>query len=486
MTKTASRAAEKRPMNVVWRPQPRQIAFMQRPEYECLYGGAAGGGKSDALLIEALRQVDIPNYRGLILRKTFPQLEALISRSYELYQRIYPGATYNASAHRWKFPSGAVVFFGSMQREDDKYQYQGKPYDFIAFDELTHFSRSQYMYLMSRNRPTGSGTRVYIRATANPGGIGHGWVKQRFIDAAPPMTPIVDEYTVTDPKGKLITMQRKRIFVPSTVFDNQELLNNDPNYLATLAMLPEAERNALLYGDWSSFEGQVFREWRDDAAHYRDRLWTHVIEPFTPPEHWRCWRGFDFGYAKPFSVGWYVADSNGKIYRVREFYGCTGSPNSGVMMHPQEIARNIAEIERTDPLLRGRQIFGVADPSIFDESRGQSIANMMSASPNFIVWGKGDNTRLAGLAQCHYRLAFDNDGDCMFQVFNTNRHFIRTVPTLVYDEHKVEDVDTSMEDHIYDEWRYVMMDSPISPKAPEKVAPKPFDPLQSSTRIMRL
>lgn len=456
---------------------------MQRGEYECLYGGAAGGGKSDALLIEALRQVEIPNYRGLILRRTYPQLEALISRSQELYSRAFPGARYNATGHRWLFPSGATIFFGSMQLEADKHQYQGKPYDFIAFDELTHFTRDQYMYLMSRNRPTGPGTRIYIRATANPGGIGHGWVKQRFIDPAPPMTPISDEYRVSTPDGKEISIRRQRIFVPSTIFDNRALLENDPNYLGTLAMLPDAERRALLYGDWNSFEGQVFREWRDDAAHYRDRLWTHVIEPFDPPKHWMCWRGFDFGYTRPYSVGWYLADSEGKIYRVREMYGSTGEANRGAMQNPVEIARSIREIEDSDPLLRGRQIFGVADPSIFDESRGQSIAAMMCLSPNFITWSPGDNTRIAGLAQCHYRLAFRSDGDPMFQVFSTCRNFLRTIPALVYDQHRVEDVDTSMEDHIYDEWRYVMMASPITPIYSGAVPPARFDPLSRQTRV---
>lgn len=439
-----------------------------------------GGGKSDALLAEALRQVHIPNYRGLILRRTYPQLEALISRSLEMYPRVFPGARYSGTEHRWRFPSGANIFFGSMQRENDKYQYQGKPYDYIAFDELTLFSHTQYTYLMSRNRPTGPGTRVYIRATANPGGVGHGWVKQRFIDAAPPMTPITDTYVVQDPDGKTITMERKRIFVPSTVFDNQILLANDPNYLATLSMLPEAERNALLYGDWSSFEGQVFREWKDDPAHYRDRKWTHVIDPFDPPRHWKIWRGFDFGYAKPFSVGWYAADEDGKLYRIREFYGCKSTPNTGVMMQPEEIARNIRQIEDTDPLLKGRDIYGVADPSIFDQSRGQSIANMMAQHPHYVIWSPGDNNRLPGLAQFHYRFAFDSEGECKFQVFNTCKAFIRTVPALVYDEHKVEDVDTSMEDHIYDECRYVLMDNPISPPKPAEYKPKPLDPLEAT------
>ncbi|MBR3737527.1 MAG: terminase family protein, partial [Eubacterium sp.] len=136
---------------IIWKPQKKQLEFMKRREYECLYGGAAGGGKSDAILIEALRQVHIPNYRGIIFRRTYPQLEALIARSRELYSKIFPSAKYNSSEKRWLFPSGARIFFGYMQYEQDKYNYQGKPYDFIAFDELTHFTFSQYMYLMSRN-----------------------------------------------------------------------------------------------------------------------------------------------------------------------------------------------------------------------------------------------------------------------------------------------------------------------------------------------
>ena len=176
--------------NIVWQPQPRQLAFMSRPEYEALYGGAAGGGKSDALVIEATRQVHIPHYKGLIIRKTFPQLAELIDKSLKYYPQAFPGAKYNGSNHTWTFPSGAKIIFGSMHTTQAKLQYQGQAYDFIAFDELTHFTYDEYNYLYSRNRPNGEGTRCYIRATANPGGIGHGWVKDRFITAAPPMTTI--------------------------------------------------------------------------------------------------------------------------------------------------------------------------------------------------------------------------------------------------------------------------------------------------------
>ena len=427
---------------IVWKPQPRQLEFMRRPEPEALYGGAAGGGKSDALLIEALRQVHIPHYRALILRKTYPQLSDLVDKSQMYYRRAFPEAQYNATSHVWVFPSGAKIWFGSMQYTKDRTNYQGKAYDFIGFDELTHFEWDEYSYMMSRNRPTGPGTRVYMRATTNPGGIGHGWVKARFITPAPPGTPITEEYTVKLPDGTEQKLQRARVFIPSSIFDNPALLQNDPGYLASLAAMPEAEKQALLYGSWDSFSGQVFTEWRNDPAHYQDQRWTHVIAPFAIPKHWPIWRGYDFGFSKPFSVGWYAVDEEGRLYRIKELYGCTGRPNEGLRIDPVEQARRIREAEQNDPLLRGRVIHGIADPAIFDESRGESIAAMMERSPNFPRWSPGDNTRLAGKMQFHYRLNFDADGRPMFQVFNTCTHFIRTIPNLVYDESNVEDIDT--------------------------------------------
>ena len=231
---------------IVWKPQPRQLEFMRRPEPEALYGGAAGGGKSDALLIEALRQVHIPHYRALILRKTYPQLSDLVDKSQMYYRRAFPEAQYNATSHVWVFPSGAKIWFGSMQYTKDRTNYQGKAYDFIGFDELTHFEWDEYSYMMSRNRPTGPGTRVYMRATTNPGGIGHGWVKARFITPAPPGTPIVEEYTVRRPDGTEQKLQRARVFIPSSIFDNPALLQNDPGYLASLAAMPEAEKQAVV------------------------------------------------------------------------------------------------------------------------------------------------------------------------------------------------------------------------------------------------
>ncbi|MGI5947731.1 MAG: terminase large subunit domain-containing protein [Lachnospiraceae bacterium] len=436
--------------------------MMERPEYEGFFGGAAGGGKSDFLLVEALRQVHIPHYTAIIFRKTYPQLSELIDRSRYLYKAAFPKAKYNGTEHAWTFPSGAKIYFGNLNRPADKIKYQGKRYDFIGFDELTHFTWEEYSYLYSRNRPSGPGTRVYRRATGNPGGIGHGWVKQYFVKAGPPMTPIKTEVEIVGPDHNKIILSRKKIFVPSSVFDNQKLLENDPNYLANLAMMDEQDRNALLYGDWDSFTGQVFMEWRDDPEGYQNQRFSHVIDDFDIPETWDIYRGFDFGYAKPFSVGWYAIDHDGRMYRIREWYGCTKNPNEGIKLTPQQIAKGILEIEKSDPNLIGRDVVGIADPSIYDRSRGESIGEMMEKCG--VYFQPADNTRLAGKMQYHYRLAFDEEGLPMFYVFKSCKEFIRTIPSLVYDDVKVEDIDTDQEDHIYDESRYVMMRHPLNPR----------------------
>ena len=473
----------KKSKKTIWTPQEKQAVFQSRGEYEALYGGAAGGGKSDALLTEALRQVHIPHYRALILRKTYPQLSELIDRSRSLYKAAYPKASYNDSKHFWNFPSGAKIYFGAMQHTKDRINYQGKRYDFIAFDELTHFTWEEYSYMFSRNRPSGEGTRCYIRATTNPGGIGHSWVKERFITCAPPLTPVKTNMQITDPDGKIINMERKRIFVPSTVFDNAELLKNDPNYLANLSLLPEKEKRALLYGDWDSFAGQVFSEWKNDPAHYEDRRFSHVISPFEIPKSWKVYRGFDFGYSRPFATEWIAIDHDGRAYVIAELYGCTGVPNEGVKYTPQEIAGAIKKMENEHPNLKGRKIHGIADPAIAKAELGDSIADMFSREGVFFNYG--DNARLPGKMQFHYRLKFDSDGVPMMYVFENCVNFIRTVPALVYDSVNVEDIDSSGEDHIYDCVRYVLMENLINPASHTYTKLDFDDPLNMASALQK-
>lgn len=465
---------------VIWTPQPKQKLMMSRGEYEGFYGGAAGGGKSDYLLVEALRQVNIPHYRGIIFRKTYPQLSELIDRSYSLYKPAFPGAKYNDSKHVWTFPSGAKIYFGNMSRSSDKTNYQGKRYDFIGFDELTHFTWEEYSYMYSRNRPSGKGTKVYRRATGNPGGIGHGWVKSYFVKAGEPCKPVYTTIDVIGDDRKVKKYLRSKIFIPSKVYDNKALLDADPNYIANLSLLDEADRTALLDGNWDTFTGQVFTEWRDDVMGYDNHKLSHVVNDFEVPKSWKIYRGFDFGYAKPFSVGWYAVSHDGEIYRIKEYYGCTKTPDTGVKLTPQEIAKGIKDIENTDVNLKGRQIIGIADPSIWDRSRGESVAEMMERVG--VSFNPGDNTRIAGKMQYHYRLAFDEEAKAKLYIFKSCKHFIRTIPNLVYSEKHVEDIDTTTEDHIYDECRYVLMEHPINPRRNILSMPDLYDPLNQRTK----
>ena len=483
--------------NILWRPQEKQLRFLERTEYEVLYGGAAGGGKSDALLVEALRQVHIPHYRAILFRKTYPQLSELIDRSQALYGPAFPGARYNESKHCWIFPSGAKIFFGAMQHTQDRVNYQGKRYDFIGFDELTHFTWEEYSYMFSRNRPSPhpgakEKTLCYIRATTNPGGIGHGWVKQRFIDGAEPGVRIEEPVEVHLPDGTTKTMVRDRVFIPATVFDNKALLEENPEYLASLALLPEKERNALLYGNWDAFEGQYFTEFRThpDAARCaqagitveeakQQGRWTHVIEPLDlnsgSRRGWKILRSYDFGYAKPFSCGWWAVDYDGCLYRILELYGCSSIPNEGVRWTPEQQFREIAKIESTHPWLKGRQIQGVADPAIWDRSRGPSIAD--TAAEFGIYFTPGDHARIPGWMQCHYRLQFDENGYARCYVFENCQGFIRTIPLMMYDTCRPEDLDSALEDHIADEWRYLCMSRPVKPLRPVEQVSLMKDPL---------
>lgn len=461
--------------NVIWQPQPRQAEFQSRPEYEALYGGAAGGGKSDALVAEALRQVEIPHYKAILLRKTFPQLRELILKSLRIYSRVFPKAVFNSTEHVWIFPSGARIYFGSMPNRDSYLNYQGLSFAFIGFDELTHFAQEEYEYLISRNRADGPGVRVYIRSTANPGGIGHAWVKQRFITAAAPGETIRFKTEVRCPDGSVKEVVRTRVFIPSSVFDNEALLKNDPNYLANLASLPEAKRNALLYGDWDSFSGQVFAEWSNHPENL-DRKNTHVIKPFVIPKHWKRYRAFDYGYTKPFAVQWWAIDEQGVAYLYRQYYGCTSIPNTGLRLEPAVLAKNIREIEDSEE--KGNHIIGIADPAIWDESRGYSGTIINLFNEQGIYFEKGDNKRIPGKMQVHHRLAFDENGYPMMYVFDTCREFIRTIPSLIYDDNKVEDVDTDGEDHDYDAMRYFFMRNPIAARAPSDVKPSTFNPFE--------
>lgn len=277
-------------------------------------------------------------------------------------------------------------------------------------------------------------------------------------------------------KRKFFDIQDDEILAMTTNYMcNEWLAEGDLLRFEKMKITNPARYRVAGLGEWGIDGEAVFEEWVNDEANYITRVNTHVIEPFEIPKDWRIYRGFDFGYAKPFSVGWYAVDHDGVLYRILELYGCTEKPNTGVKWSPDQIFQKIHEVEQDHRWLKGKQIFGIADPSIWDASRGTAIVEM--AAREKVFFEKGDNHRISGWMQCHYRLRFDENGIPMFYCFKTCKEFIRTIPQLKYDEHKVEDIDTDLEDHIADEWRYVCMARPIAPPEPEAEKPKPYDPL---------
>lgn len=447
------------------RPNEKQKLFLNSKVKHTAYGGARGGGKSWAVRVKAILLAC--HYEGikiLIVRRTYKELEGNHIRI--LKSMCKDMANYNSTSKILTFVNGSTIEFMYCARDGDLDRLQGLEYDIIFLDEAAQLSEFQMKAITATMRGVNDfPKRCYY--TCNPGGQGHSYIKRVFIDRQFLPSENADDYT----------------FIQALVDDNTALMKAQPEYLATLEALPKKLREAWRYGRWDVFEGQVFGEFRDDPEHYLDRRFTHVIEPFDIPDTWTIYRGLDWGYSKPFSVGWYAISPAGRMYRFRELYGCTGEADTGVEWTVQQLGAKISEIEAEDDRLAGKHIFGIADPAIWKEDGGPSIAEQLAEYG--VYFDKGDHQRWPGKMQCHYRLSFDDEGLPMFYVFSTCKHFIRTIPALLYSETNVEDVDTKMEDHIYDEWRYVCMARPIAPRAKhpeqEKWAPPPDDPLDMLT-----
>ena len=429
-------------------PNKKQDLFLRDKHRHVAFGGARGGGKSWAIRAKAiLLAFAHPGIQIMIIRRTYPELQANHIRPLKKLLKVgTPGCPirYNDSNKIMTFPNGSTILFGYCKAESDTDRYQGTEVDILFLDEATQLSEQQIKDLNACVR----GVNEYPKRTyytCNPGGKSHGYIKRLFVQKEYLSNEYPEDYS----------------FIQSLVYDNNILMEQDPEYVRALEALPEAKRKAWLEGDWDSFIGQVFNEWRNDPLHYQDRLWTHVIDDFQIPSSWKIYRGYDHGYSKPFSVGWFAVDHDDRIYRIREWYGCTNEPNTGLQLTVQEIAERIKEIERTDLNLRGRKIYGIADPAIWGSQSGESIAEMFEKCG--VYFNKGDHTRLAGLMQFHYRLSFNQYGIPMFYCFKSCSQFIRCIPLLIYDEKNVEDIDTSLEDHNYDETRYVFMEHPLNP-----------------------
>ena len=444
------------------RAQPKQTLFLKDKHRHIAYGGARGGGKSWAVRTKSkLLAFRYPGIKILIVRKTYKELQN--NHIEQLTAELAGFAKYNRSDKMFRFPNGSTISFGYCANEGDLGQYQGAEYDVVFIDEAGQLQESWIRKINLCVRGTnGFPKRTYY--TLNPGGPGHAYFKRVFVDRN--FNP--DE----DPNDYF--------FIQAKVEDNKALMDTQPDYLRELENLPPTLRAAWKDGRWDVYEGPFFEDFRDDPEHYQDRRWTHVIEPFEIPDGWTICRSYDFGYGKPFSCAWWAVDYDGTIYRIMELYGCTRTPNEGVKWTPDKQFEEIHKTEMQHPWLKGKTIIGVADPAIWDASRGESVAD--TAARYGVFFTPGDNERIAGWMQCHYRLQFDEDGYPRMYVFNTCRAFIRTIPLLIYDEHKVEDLDTTMEDHVADEWRYFCMSRPIKPIRAVKEQRILFDPLDMMKR----
>lgn len=440
------------------RPSEKQKLFLMEKHKYIAFGGARGGGKSWAVRAKAISLC--LRYEGItvmIIRRSYPELRAnhIEPMRRQLGRTV---AVYNDAKKEYRFDNGSLIMFRYCASERDMDNYQGTEADVIFIDEATQFSEEVFRMFVACLRGVNEfPKRVYL--TCNPGGKGHGWVKRLFIERRFNDDEDPDDYA----------------FIQSLVTDNAALMESQPEYIRQLEALPEKLKKAWLYGSWDIFEGQFFEEYADVPAQYKERTWTHVIAPFDPPASWRRFRSFDFGYAKPFSLGWWAQDNEGVLYRILELYGCTAEPDEGVKWTPDKIFAEAARIEREHPYLKGHEIAGVADPAIWQQAGGVPIAD--TAAKHGIYFRRGDNHRIPGWMQVHYRMAFDLNGIPMMYVFENCKAFRRTIPLLTYSETVPEDLDTTQEDHVADEVRYMCMLSPIPPrKAPEKKQ-REYDPL---------
>lgn len=444
-------------------PNKKQKLFFESRKRFVGYGGARGGGKSWALRTKfILMAFSYPGLKLLLLRKTLPELRE--NHLLPMLSLLNGIAKYKKDERAFIFPNGSRIRLGYCDSENDIYQYQGQEYDVIGVEECTHFTWMQIQFLMTCNRTTRTDFKPRMYFTGNPGGVGHNWFKRIFVKGRYEPGEDPDDYD----------------YIPATVDDNSVLMKTNPEYVKVLDSLPEKLRQAHRFGNWDIFDGQFFEEFRDIKEHYRDGKNTHVIEPFEIPPDWNIYRSFDFGYAKPFSCAWWAVDYDGRLYRILELYGCTKTPNEGVKWPPDKIFSEIARTEREHRWLRGKNIIGVADPSIWDASRGEAIIE--SAARHGVYFNKGDNKRIPGWMQVHYRLSFDSSGFPMLYVFNICKGFIRTFPELRFSNVNPEDLDTDGEDHIADEVRYMCMARPIKPVLSQNAKCAGDDPLELGTQ----
>lgn len=465
-------------------PQTEFLSLWQMA-YEGLFGGAKGPGKTDCLVMEATRQVSHPRYRGMVFRRTFPQLQEIMDRMMRWYPRI--GGIWRGDERRWVFPgrgrpihaAGGVgmaeaaasgsVGVSHLQHEGDKYNHQGREYHGVFFDQLEQFTETQYLYILAQQRRSVPDLYCYARGTANPGGVGHAWVKRRFILPGP------RKFVYDAASGTT------RVFIPATLEDNPSLMVNDPGYEGRLRLLGDSLYRAFRWGDWDSFEGQFFSMWDPKV---------HVLPHGPVSPYWTRFASLDYGYSAPSSVGWWANDHEGGIVRYREIYK--------EQLTYTDLAHLILEKNAGERLQ-----YLVADPAIWSDIshhvgdlRGQTGYEIMQKvfDEDAAVTGrpviriiKADNDRINGWIRMREMLnpvlSATGQLTARMRVMDHCEFFIRTLPEQIHDTEGAnpEDLDTSGEDHAVDEGRYAAMSRPKASPWPAK-QPTPTDSFWKAVR----
>jgi hypothetical protein len=439
--------------NIIFKPNPGpQTSFLAAPEREVLYGGAAGGGKSYAILADPLRYMAHPQFSGLILRHTTEELRELIWKSQELYPKIYPGIKWSERKMQWQHPSGGKLWMSYLDRDEDVMRYQGLSFSYIAWDELTQWPTPfAYNYMRSRLRTAAPDLPVFMRATTNPGGPGHQWVRKMFIVPSPPgksfyATDIETGQTLIYPKGhsKEGLPLFKRKFISARLADNPYLAESG-DYETMLLSLPEHQRKQLLEGNWDVAEGAAFSEFNRAI---------HVVDPFTIPSSWPRFRSADYGYGSYSAVLWFAVAPDDSVVVYRELYV------SKVLA--EDLAMMILNAEDGEKIR-----YGVLDSSCWHKrgDTGPSIAERMIMKG--CRWRPADRSagsRVAGKNEIHRRLQVDQYTEEPRMVFfNTCTQIIADLPTLPIDKTNNEDINTKVSnDHTYDALRYGVMSRPRS------------------------
>lgn len=443
---------------VIWEPQPGpQTLLLQCPFFEVFYGGARGGGKTDGVLGDWLGHADRygKHANGLMVRRELTQLRETIERSKEIYTPL--GARYVDDEKQWRFRNGARLKFAYLERDADADAYQGSSFTRLYVEEIGTFPDPKPIFKLMATLRSGKGVPVGFRATGNPGGPGHGWVKARYVDPFPlGMKPIKDENGL------------ERVFIPAKVSDNKILTANDPGYVSRIKASGSAELvKAWLDGDWNVVAGAFFPEFSLDH---------HVVAPRALPRDWTRYRGMDWGSARPFCVLWLaVSDGSmeefprGALIVYREWYGAA-SPNVGLKMPAEDVGKEIVAREMGD-----RLTFGVLDPAAWASDGGPSIAERLFRSG--ASFRRADNSRVAkmgalgGWDQVRSRL-LGEDNKPMVYFFETCPAIIRTLPALQHDKDRIEDVDSEGEDHAPDTLRYACMARPYVRQVEKKPPPE--------------